>query len=130
MLLVFVKKLKFRMLTREWLEQKKIRREFEKSGGSFVMCGSGKDGLLFQAKAAETFVEFRNATAAIDNAMLTRPSRMRLGIDIQTQYVAFFAIGRFRFEFGSVSHHHGNFMVIGMDGVFHNLQLRKISFAL
>ena len=46
-------------------------------------------GLLLGAEIAKTLIEARNLTVGIDDPVLTCPCRMRLGIDIKLQHIAF-----------------------------------------
>lgn len=71
-------------------------------------------------KALELVLEARNTAAAIEaRAFAAGPGRVRAGIDIQNQLVAFFAIGRAGLVFGAIGHHDGDEVVIGVRIGFH-----------
>ena len=61
-------------------------------------------GPLFQAELLETLVESGELTAGVEQAMVAaRPGRMRRRIDIQTQGIALFPVGRAGLVLGSLT---------------------------
>lgn len=78
-------------------------------------------GLLLTAErqATETGVEAGDASTAVQQLLLTAgPSRVRAGIDVEIQYIAFFPIGGTGLEVGAVRHHNFDEVIIGMIGCF------------
>jgi hypothetical protein len=86
----------------------------------------GRGALLHQA--GELLLEARDAAAAIEDLLLTAgPGRVRLGVDVEVQRVAFLALGRAGQEFGPVGHDDLNRMIIRVNFGFHGkiLNARK-----
>ena len=74
---------------------------------------------LLQAKSRETFVESRDLTAAVYDAVLAGPCWMAGRINLQLQRVAGGAPGGAGLEFGTVGHHDRDFVIIRMDISLH-----------
>src|SRR5262245_26246038 len=63
--------------------------------------------------AFELLLEAREAAAAIDQvAIASGPSRVRLGVDVEGEGVALFAVGGVGLKLGSVRHRHFDTMVV------------------
>ena len=74
----------------------------------------------FEAESAEPFVELGNLAAGINQPSRTaRPRRVRLGIDVECQRVAFAAPGGARFKTGTICHDDSDCVVVGMKVFFH-----------
>ena len=72
-----------------------------------------------QAKTRETFVEARDLTAAVDDAMLASPRRMAGRINLQLQRCTGGAPGGAGLELGAVGHNDRYFVIIRMDISLH-----------
>src|SRR6185437_15592228 len=98
---------------------RKVRRSVRRTGASPI-------GKLFLAegKAAEALVEARDLAARVEQLLVAAgPGRMRLGIDVQLQRVAFLAPGRTGLEGRAVGHLDLDHMVIGMGVDLHLIDL-------
>ena len=82
---------------------------------------SNKPGRYFlSAEARELLLEAREPAAAVEQLLLAAgPGRVRLGIDVEAQRVAFLAPGGAGGEFGAVGHHHLDGVVVRMQVGFH-----------
>src|SRR6185437_4425513 len=73
-----------------------------------------------RAEAREALVEARELTAGIEETLLPAgPGRVRLGVDVEAQRVAFLAIGRARLVAAAVGHHDGDLVIIGVNLFLH-----------
>src|SRR6185437_8267234 len=73
-----------------------------------------------RADAREALVEARELTAGIEETLLPAgPGRVRLGVDVEAQRVAFLAIGRARLVAAAVGHHDGDLVIIGVNLFLH-----------
>src|SRR4051794_4860929 len=71
-------------------------------------------------KPGKLLLESRDAAAAVENLLgAAGPGRVRLGVDVEVQLVAFLAPGGARLVFGSIGHHDRNGMIIRMNLVLH-----------
>src|SRR5207344_3584355 len=70
-------------------------------------------GLCLDPEPGKLPVELRDLPAAVDDAVLAGPCRMRLGIDVQPQRVALLAVARAGLELGAVGHDDGDFVIGG-----------------
>ena len=73
------------------------------------------EGRLFDADTLITLVELGNLTTGVNQAVLTGVSRMSFRVDVETQRIARFAIGRTGLVLGAICHLDSNFMIIGMN---------------
>ena len=77
--------------------------------------------LLDVPDAGETLVELGNLPPGIQNTLDARPGRMSLGVNVQTQLCARFAVAGAGLVLAAISHHDRDFMVVGVDAGFHNI---------
>src|SRR6266446_10366017 len=76
--------------------------------------------LFLEADSRKLLLEPRQPPAAVEKLLLAAgPGRVRLGIDIEAQRVAFLAPGGAGGEFGAVGHHHLDGVIVGMGAGFH-----------
>src|ERR1700743_138765 len=74
----------------------------------------------FLRKPKNFLLDPRNAAAAIEKLLgAARPGRVRLGVDIEVELVAFLAPGGTGLVLGAVSHHDSNGMIIRVNLGFH-----------
>ena len=86
------------------------------------------DSLLLE-EGAELRVELRHAASAVEqSARTTGPCRMGVRIDVQVQGRAFLAVGRAGAIGGTIGHHHGDEVVVGMDVLLHRALSRSRAF--
>ena len=84
------------------------------------LAGARGGGLgLFGAKSAEALVELGDLAAGVHDAVHAGPGRMALGVDIEANGVARFAVAGARGVLGAVRHHDVDFVIIGVDAGFH-----------
>lgn len=75
-------------------------------------------------KAFEFLLEPADTPAAVDKMLrAARPGRMGRWIDIQTQRVAFRPVSGAGLEFGTISHHNRDLVVVWVDFFFHSRSL-------
>src|SRR5881397_1228602 len=73
-------------------------------------------------EARKLLLEARHSAAAIEQLLRAAgPGRMRLGVDIEVQLVAFLAPGGAGLVLGPVGHHDRNRMIIRMNFGFHGI---------
>src|SRR4051794_3225031 len=73
-------------------------------------------------EARKLLLEARHATAAVEQLLRAAgPGRVRLGVDIEVQLVAFLAPGGAGLVLGPVGHHDRNRMIIRVNFGFHGI---------
>src|SRR6478609_1845432 len=90
--------------------------------GSPGACSSpaSRAGSILFEKARKLLLEARDATAAIHQLRVAAgPGRVRLGVDVEVQRVAFLAPGGAGQVLGSVGHHDLNRMIVRVNFGFH-----------
>ena len=93
--------------------QQKARRE----AGLFT--NSNATGLTCREPLKRS-LKRRDAAAAVEQlARAAGPGRVGLGVDVELQRVARFAVGRAGLVLGAVRHHHGDHVVVGVDVFLH-----------
>ncbi len=81
---------------------------------------------VLDAKALELVLEARDTAATVKLLRAAGPGRVRARINVQVQLVAFLAVGRAGLVFGSICHHDGDEVVIGMAFGFHRLYILRV----
>src|SRR6267143_3132437 len=80
----------------------------------------GLKASLLLEEARELLLEPRHTPATIEQLLgAADPGRVRLGVDIEVQFVAGLAPGRARLVFGAIGHHDRNHMIFRMNFGFH-----------
>src|SRR3954452_10989652 len=83
--------------------------------------GGAKPSVLFE-KAGKLLLDPQPAAAAIEHLLgAAGPGRVRLGVDVEVQLVAFLAPGGAGLVLGTVGHHDRNVMIIRVNFGFHDL---------
>src|SRR5882762_8185374 len=84
--------------------------------------------LFLEADSRKLLLEPRQPPAAVEKLLLAAgPGRVRLGIDIEAQRVAFLAPGGAGGEFRTVSHHHLNGVIVRMQVRFHGAHPARLA---
>src|SRR3954470_20652458 len=108
-------------MTRQDCAQQKTPRHT----GAFLHFWAGKEVLnpsVLLEEARKLLLEARHATAAVEQLLRAAgPGRVRLGVDIEVQLVAFLAPGRAGLVLGPVGHHDRNRMIIRVNFGFHGI---------
>src|SRR5512133_2628180 len=94
--------------------------------GAFLHFWAGKAGVretsVLLEEARKLLLEARHAAAAVEQLLRAAgPGRVRLGVDIEVQLVAFLAPGGAGLVLGPVGHYDRNHMIIRMNFGFHGI---------
>src|SRR3546814_15228285 len=78
-------------------------------------------GRRSELQAAEALVEARHLAAAVDDAVLAGPRRVRLRVNLETDHRALLAVGRASGVLAAIGHDDLDLVVIGMDVGLHRV---------
>src|SRR3979409_756075 len=96
-----------------------------RKAGAFCISGPEKAGLkpsVLLEEARKLLLEARNAATAVEQLLRAAgPGRVRLGVDVEVELVAFLAPGGAGQVLGPVGHHDRNRMIIRVNFGFHDI---------